>query len=58
MTSAFVYMTVRGLANRVRVRIRRLREPRYLLGLTAGILYFYFVIFARTSATRGRASAV
>jgi ABC-2 type transport system permease protein len=58
MTSAFVYITLRGLINRVRVRIRRLREPRYVLGLAAGLLYFYFVIFSRRSASRGRATTV
>jgi ABC-2 type transport system permease protein len=58
MTSAFVYMTVRGLINRVRVRIRRLREPRYVLGLTAGLLYFYFVIFARRTPARGGTTTV
>jgi ABC-2 type transport system permease protein len=58
MTSAFVYMTLRGLVNRVRMRIRRPREPRYVLGPTAGLLYFYFVIFARRTPSRGRMTTV
>ena len=55
MTGAFLYLTVRGLINRLRVRLRRLREPRYLVGLSAGLLYFYLVIFGRPHPTaRGR----
>jgi ABC-2 type transport system permease protein len=57
MTGAFVYLTVRGLVNRVRVRVRRLREPRYLIGLTVGILYFY-LIFRRPGGGRGHAATV
>lgn len=58
MTGAFVYLTTRGLVNRVRVRVRRLREPRYLIGLTVGILYFYFVIFSRPGSGRGHGAPV
>jgi hypothetical protein len=58
MTGAFVYLTVRGLVNRVRVRVRRLREPRYLIGLAVGILYFYFFIFRRPGGGRGHAATV
>lgn len=57
MTSAFVYLTVRGVVNRVRVRVRRLRDPRYLVGLTVGVLYFYFVLFSRPGGGRGHAGA-
>ena len=38
----------------MRVRLRRLREPRYLLGGIVGVAYLYFSVFARRS---GRASA-
>ena len=31
----------------MRVRFRRLREPRYLLGAIVGVAYLYFTIFAR-----------
>ena len=47
MLSASVYIAVCSARNRVRVRLRRLREPRYLIGAVVGIAYFYFIIFAR-----------
>ncbi|MBI3492110.1 MAG: hypothetical protein HY047_10060, partial [Acidobacteria bacterium] len=34
------------------MRLRRLREPRYLLGAIAGIAYFYFTVFARLRGAR------
>ena len=57
MIRAFVYLTACGLVNRARVRVRRLREPRYLAGLTVGVLYFYFVLFGRSGGSRGQVSA-
>jgi ABC-2 type transport system permease protein len=45
VTAPFFYLTTRSLKNRVWKRLRRLREPRYLLGLIAGLAYLYtFVI--------------
>jgi hypothetical protein len=46
--------------NRLLVRLRRLREPRYLIGGVVGAAYFYFSFFARfrtqnASASRRRA---
>jgi hypothetical protein len=52
MFSASLYIIVCSARNRIRMRLRRLREPRYLFGAIAGAAYFYFAIFART---RGRA---
>lgn len=45
--------------NRARLRLQRLREPRYLVGAIVGIAYLYFSIFSRmrgrsTSASRRR----
>src|SRR5579871_2400370 len=54
MTGAFFYLTGRSFLNRVRVRLRRLREPRYLIGLSVGILYFYGVMFRPGSSTHVR----
>jgi ABC-2 type transport system permease protein len=42
---ASVYIIVCTVKNRVRLRLRRLREPRYLLGAVAGSAYLYFSIF-------------
>ncbi|GAB1594950.1 putative ABC exporter domain-containing protein [Lysobacter claricitrinus] len=42
---ALAYMQCVSLANRVRQRIRRLKQPKYLIGAIAGIAYFYGVVF-------------
>jgi ABC-2 type transport system permease protein len=42
---ASVYIIVCSARNRARLRLRRLREPRYLLGAVAGAAYLYFSIF-------------
>jgi ABC-2 type transport system permease protein len=60
MLSASFYIAWCTAKNRLLVRLRRLREPRYLIGAIAGIAYFYFAIFARggrggTRPGRGRA---
>jgi len=59
---ASVYITVCSARNRVRVRLRRLREPRYLIGAVVGAAYLYFAVFARGrrppfGANRGRPGA-
>jgi ABC-2 type transport system permease protein len=45
--SASLYIITCTARNRMRQRLRRLREPRYLLGAVAGSAYLYFTIFAR-----------
>lgn len=57
MTHAFLYLTACSLKNRLRRRLRRLREPRYLAGLVVGLLYLYwFVVRNQMRAPRrGRA---
>jgi Putative ABC exporter len=50
--AASLYIVVCSARNRLRVRLRRLREPRYLIGAIVGALYLYFTIFARMRATR------
>jgi ABC-2 type transport system permease protein len=47
MFGASLYIIVCSARNRVRVRFRRLREPKYLIGAIVGVAYFYFTIFAR-----------
>jgi hypothetical protein len=51
-----LYLTLRSTQNRLRVRLRRLREPRYLIGLLLGLAYFSFLLWGR--GRRGGASAV
>jgi hypothetical protein len=52
MLNASVYIIWCTSRNRMRRRIRRLREPRYLFGAIAGIAYLYFSFFARLRASR------
>ncbi|WP_133500901.1 putative ABC exporter domain-containing protein [Cognatilysobacter terrigena] len=42
---ALAYMQTVSLANRVRQRVRRLKQPKYLIGAIAGVAYFYGVVF-------------
>jgi ABC-2 type transport system permease protein len=42
---ALVYLALCSWKNRVRTRVRRLREIRYAAGLVVGFLYFYFVVY-------------
>ena len=54
MIRAFWFITARSFKNRVILRVRRLRQPRYLIGFIAGQLwsggdaytYLNFVAFA------------
>ena len=55
MFIASLYIIVCSARNRIRVRLRRLREPRYLIGAIVGAAYIYFSFFARFRAT-GRSS--
>ena len=55
MLGASLYIIVCSARNRLRVRLRRLREPRYLLGAIAGVAYLYFSFFARMRSSSGSA---
>lgn len=52
MLSASLYIITCTARNRLRVRLRRLREPRYLFGAIVGVVYFYFTFLARMRGTR------
>src|SRR5215470_10558935 len=52
MLSASVYITACTTKNRILARLRRLREPRYLVGAIVGSAYLYFSIFARRGRSR------
>jgi ABC-2 type transport system permease protein len=47
MFGASLYIIVCSARNRIRKRLQRLREPKYLIGAIVGVAYFYFTIFAR-----------
>lgn len=55
MIGASLYIIVCSVRNRVVRRLRRLREPRYLLGAIVGAAYLYFSVFARMFGSRARA---
>lgn len=54
MTHAFLYLTACSLKNRLRRRLRRLREPRYLAGLVVGLLYLYWFVVRNQMRAPGR----
>jgi len=54
--SASLYIILCSARNRLRVRLRRLREPRYLAGAVVGAAYIYFSFFARLRGTRSSAA--
>ena len=49
MIGTFLTVAFLTLKNRLWQGVRRLREPRYLIGAMAGAAYFWFLIFRRAS---------
>jgi ABC-2 type transport system permease protein len=45
LISALLYLQYHSLRNRLWARVRRLRQPKYLVGGIVGALYFYFYFF-------------
>jgi hypothetical protein len=54
MIGITLYIMACTTKNRVRRRLARLREPRYLIGAVVGTAYLYFAIFGRRRANRMR----
>ena len=55
MIGTFLTVAFLTLKNRIVQRVRRLKEPRYLIGAIAGAAYFWFLIFRRAAgAHNGR----
>lgn len=50
---ALLYLRLTSLANTLRSRLRRLRQPKYLFGTLAAIAYFWFFFFRKTGAALG-----
>jgi hypothetical protein len=44
---AYVYLQVTSIRNAIVQRLRRLRQPKYLLGAIVGGAYFYFFLFRK-----------
>jgi ABC-2 type transport system permease protein len=57
MDSPFIYLTFCSWRNRLRIRLRRLREPRYLIGLVVGVGYFTLIFGRPFFFRRGRDGA-
>src|SRR5215470_15403626 len=47
MLAALLYLQFHSIRNRLLLRIRRLKQPKYLFGAIAGGIYFYFFFFRR-----------
>ena len=52
MIGAAVYLARRSLVNALRRRLRRLRQPKYLLGFAVGLMYYYY-FFLRARGPSG-----
>jgi hypothetical protein len=53
---ASLYIILCSAKNRIRTRLRRLREPRYLIGALVGAAYLYFSFFARSRSSQASAA--
>jgi hypothetical protein len=51
--SALWYLQLTSLAGRVKSRLARLRQPKYLAGAVVGAIYVYLVFFQRTQNAHG-----
>jgi hypothetical protein len=55
--SALFYLQYHSLKNRLLLRFRRLKQPKYLVGGIVGALYFYFYFFRYLFGIRGSRQA-
>ena len=54
MISALFYLQFNSVKNRTVMRFKRLKQPKYLIGLVFGAIYFYFYFFRFLLMPRGR----
>jgi hypothetical protein len=47
-----LYLTLRSLRNQIRARLRRLRQPRYLIASVFGLAYFWFLFLGQAFRRR------
>jgi hypothetical protein len=57
MNSALLYLQYHSIKNRTVMRIKRLKQPKYLVGGIVGGLYFYWYLFRTLFGTRARGQA-
>ena len=53
MIAALAYLQVHTVKNRLTMRIKRLKQPKYLFGALVGGLYFYWYFFRVLLFPRG-----
>ena len=58
MISALLYLQYHSIKNRTVMRIKRLKQPKYLVGGIVGGLYFYWYFFRTLFGTPARGQAV
>jgi hypothetical protein len=60
MNSALLYLQYHSIKNRTVMRIKRLKQPKYLFGAVVGGLYFYWYFFRTIfgTSTRGQTFAL
>src|SRR2546425_13121268 len=56
MIGALIYLQMQSIKNRLRMRLGRLKKPKYLAGAAVGAAYFY-VFFFRNLFVGGRSAA-
>ncbi|HET9864694.1 MAG TPA: putative ABC exporter domain-containing protein, partial [Steroidobacteraceae bacterium] len=52
LAGALWYLRMTSLVGRIRSRLKRLKQPKYLAGAVVGVLYFYLVFFRRAHRPR------
>lgn len=52
MISALLFLQIHSVKNRLLLRIRRMKQPKYLFGAIVGGLYFYSVFFRNVAFAR------
>src|SRR5688572_3855432 len=57
MIAALAYLQFHSVKNQLVRRVKRLKQPKYLVGAIVGGLYFYFYFFRFLFAPRGRSAA-
>ena len=53
MLGALLYLRLTSLKNQIVSRLKRLRQPKYLVGALVGAAYFYFLFFRRIGDSSG-----
>jgi hypothetical protein len=56
MITALLFLQFNSIKNRLRVRIQRLRQPKYLFGAIVGCAYFYFYFGRHLFGSRSHAN--